>query len=970
LDEPNLRLPLVQAAGIARHRVGARELNRFVHDLLGDFMPTDAHILVCQLPWDTIYTTNYDTTLERACSVHARIARFNLKPICSGTEDMSSMVEDDVPYYKLQGCIERSNTVPGQLAIASEDTAATKAHTLPLLRRLKFDLTSRCLLFVGFQLIDGSLGDIVKACLAQLESTSLPLSYAIVDGFSGIEAAYWRDRYNITLVSSATRDFMLALKDEFDSRPASTAPDAARKLVPNSTSSFSRVGSSYYEIRDSDCTGASDAARFFRGGDPTWPNTRDGVAPYRDTMWEALESILDTISQSDRTAYSYLVTGAAGNGKTTMARQLLWLLSRDFRADVRCLEHIAGTPLDVRPLGQLVNPAKPQRIVILVRNAADYGHQCSQFAHDARSSKLPITIIFEERKNQWTTGVGSSRRPQIHREFELGRLSQIEIDSILDALSTHGALGKIYGLSREQQVQHFSVLADKELLVALRELTTGGSFDDIVRDEFNKIPSQAARSAYVFASAVGQVGLAIRYGTILRLLKLNYADAKTEVFAPTEGVLISHDESGSSRHNSGYQLRARHPTIASIIFDAAAPEDEGKYQILNDIISELDPGYMEDRRLLEQMAFKRQLLSTIASPDRRRAIFDRLAAIMPDNPAVLQHRSILERDLRNAEKAIHYAQEAVKKEPHSPAMINTLGMAYERAARDASSEEQRIAYDRQAEKLFSDGVRRDPSNAYGWIGKSALMKGRIASEKDATKRAELRSALITMLDDAMDHTDDAPMIAGELAEQKKHLGESSEAIVTLRKALSQKRSDSRLRDQLVRILVANNQLSDALLLANEGVNLDPTAWRLLRHVAEIREKLGDDCDAVAASYRAAIRYRQSDISMRVSLGAFLFMSGRYDAATTVFDEISGVAGGRSRDSKQSWRDPEGRERIFNGIVQKLDGPVGQLLSVPDNFRVRFFRHDATQNYRATDRVRFKVTFSMRGALANVIGRAG
>jgi len=44
-------------------------------------------------------------------------------------------------------------------------------------------------------------------------------------------------------------------------------------------------------------------------------------------------------------------------------------------------------------------------------------------------------------------------------------------------------------------------------------------------------------------------------------------------------------------------MRARHPIIASIIFAAAAEDDQSKFDAINSIMSELDPGFPEDMRL-------------------------------------------------------------------------------------------------------------------------------------------------------------------------------------------------------------------------------------------------------------------------------------------------------------------------------------------------------------------------------------
>lgn len=972
LDSPGLAMTLEEATEIARHRLGSKEVDAFLYEAISHYPPGPAHRLVCQLPWDVIYTTNVDVLLEEASGIRAIGPVGTIRPIWSLQEDVSALEEADVPYYKLHGSADHANTASGQLILTREDEEYYALHRKPLLQRLRRELSSRCFVFLGYSLNDAKLRKILQDCKDELGVTSFPLSYVVVEEAHSVAESFWRERFNVQVVRSGTIDFLLALKDAWDAQGCQIASLEARRdkryLTLGEFTSFAKVGGSYYEVRKANCAGKSDPKRFFRGGEPTWPDVRDEVPPLRDLVWTVLDAVLEDVDAAGQQTSSYLVTGAAGSGKTTAARQLLWLLAKDFADHVRCLEHIPSTPLDVRPLGQLIDPRSPKRLVILVRNAADYGPHAAQFLHDIRAQRLPVTVIFEERRNQWSAAMGSGKRATVSREFELEQLSVDEIEAILNALDTHGSLGKLVGVPFEQQVEHFAILAHKELLVALRELTSEGTFDDIVRDEFRRIPSDVARKAYVYTSAVGQVGLAIRYETILRLLKIRYDEARRAIFVPTEGVLISHSDAGHSRHNVGYQLRARHPTIASVIFDTAAPSDDEKFAVFNELLSELDPGYPEDWKLLQQMVFRRELLSTIASPERRRAIFDRLAAILPNNASVLQHRSILERELNDAARAIQYAKDALRVEPHNPTMLNTLGLAYERAARAATSDVQRRSYLAHAARLFDDGVRRDPTNAYGWIGKAALIKADIEAEKDAARRAMLRTSAIAMLEEALELTDDAPLIAGELAEQRSRIGESDQAIDLLTNALKVKPADSRLRDQLVRVLRARKQLHEALRAASTGVNLDPTAWRLHYHIAAIRRSLDDNVDAVVASYRAALRYRQSDVRLRVELGAYLFMTGRYDESKQVFRELQSASGDRAkRDVTEAWRDDRGHERIFTGKVASLSGSVGNVLAVPENFEAMFWRTGAAvSNLRPGDRVRFRVTFSIRGPLARIV----
>ena len=203
--------------------------------------------------------------------------------------------------------------------------------------------------------------------------------------------------------------------------------------------------------------------------------------------------MFDELAKPMAKASAYLVTGHAGTGKTTLLRSLAYTLAHEF--DVMVLIHIGGTPLRAKDLLSFIKEKPDKRIVLLVHDAAEYPRELRQLYIDAIQHKLPLTILLEDRTNQWNM-VASSIRSDFNPDvFELGSLSQEEIIRILDALEKHNALGRLASADRGQQIAHFANVADKDLLVALRELTTGTRFDCIIQDEYNKVPGSLARKA-------------------------------------------------------------------------------------------------------------------------------------------------------------------------------------------------------------------------------------------------------------------------------------------------------------------------------------------------------------------------------------------------------------------------------------------------------------------------------------------
>ncbi len=195
----------------------------------------------------------------------------------------------------------------------------------------------------------------------------------------------------------------------------------------------------------------------------------------------------------------------------------------------------------------------------------------------------------------------------------------------------------------------------------------------------------------------------------------------------------------------------------------AAPDDDAKLSILNNLLTQLDTGFIDDYRLLREITRGRELISTIASAEKRRAIYDLLAVLMPDDPYVLRHRSILERELGAANKAVDFARAAVRLDKNNAASLNTLGLALELEARTTEDPLRRQALVSEASKLFEDGIRRDPADPFGYLGKVYVERQAIEREPDRNTKALMQADVLSLLEDAYEATGESGVIASQLA---------------------------------------------------------------------------------------------------------------------------------------------------------------------------------------------------------------
>ncbi len=729
--------------------------------------------------------------------------------------------------------------------------------------------------------------------------------------------------------------------------------------------SFQRVAESFYRIVAADCSGTNNAISFFSGEEPNWATIRDEVAPYRDAFEPLLEALFDDLAYPHHNPSLYLITGAAGTGKTTLVRSIAFYIAREFGAPV--LYHIPGTPLDIAAITPMVTEKNPERIVLVVNHAAEVIPALERFMQDAKQRSVPVSVVLEERRNQWNFATSFLRsRLTPTAEFELGALSGNEIKSILHSLAKHRALGKLTGSDFQYQVEHFTALSQKELLVALRELTMGNSFDNIVKDEYQRIPSPVAQEAYVYVAAIGQFDFAVRYETLVHILDVRYDQLRNMIFTPTTGVLISSEATGYSRHNEGFRLRARHPIIASIVFAMVAPDDNAKFEIINRLLTQLDTGYAEDYRLLSQISRRRDIIGIFASADVRRALYERLETLLPDDPYVLQHRSIIERDLGNPTLALQYARDAVRMEPQNAAFLSTLGFALEFSARSTSDPFRVSSMLAEASRLFNDAVQRNVRDPYGYVGQVNVLRQKVDREPDNSVKAVLRAQMLSLLEEAYEVTDGHEIIANVLAEQRQQVGETKDAINILQTALTKNPTDTRLRDLWVRYEMKAGNYEKALQIAQDGVKFDPTSWRLQQHIARLLKLRNAPVDAIKGHYVAAIRHHRGDINLLVEFGAFLFIHGIRDEAASIFSTAQQlpIESKERQKIREYWKAENGKDKRFTGKLKRVRSIGGSVIAVPENFEAFFPRNSIeTLRLREGDSLTFIVGFNAYGAIA-------
>ena len=324
--------------------------------------------------------------------------------------------------------------------------------------------------------------------------------------------------------------------------------------------------------------------------------------------------------------------------------------------------------------------------------------------------------------------------------------------------------------------------------------------------------------------------------------------------------------------------------------------------------------------------------------------------------------------LDNPKLAIEFARKALRLDPNNLALQNTLGLALEFAARSGGDPLLRQALLSEATRIFDEGIRRNPTDPYGYIGKVFIIRQLINREHESLRKTLLKADALSLLQVAYEATGESPIIVNQLAIQRNQLGTPEEAIDVLRVALERDPTNTRLRDLWIQLEIERMHLAEALKLALEGVKYDPTSWRIQRHIARLKQRSGESIDAVKGHYEAAIRHHRGDAALLVELGAYLFMNHQYSVANSIFSQSRDLPLSTFEKQKirEWWLDADGNLIVFSGKVKSIRRLVAYAFVIPNNFEAFFWRSAKLFDLHEGDPIKFNIGFNAFGPIAQIL----
>jgi tetratricopeptide (TPR) repeat protein len=948
---------LGKVAQLAEIRVGRGRTVRAISQLFQGYEPNEDIRWLFSLTWKAIYTTNYDSYIERCYELSSDNIQ-NPVVMTTNSEVRNWLPSHEVPVIHLHGSLGDVSRQE-QILLTQKDYATYRSQREMLFNLFKTEYADTPILYVGYSNEDPYWIEVTTELRAQFAPSVPPRSYRLApntpeldreilehDGIetldgtvSDLRAMVW-SRFGDLRVQPAD---MSALKAQI--------PSQLHSLFETHAAPLARLLVSWEYVNQADFSATPNTASFHSGNRANWGVVGSGINFERDIEKVVLDDIRDFYTSSSTGVRVATVLGSAGYGVTTLLLAVSAWYVRDNASTVLLLKP-GATILD----GDIEFAAKhlPGPVVFVVDNAADHFGEISAARQTLRATSNPGYFLLGERLNEWRHG---SRTGLNSVEFQVDPLSDREIDLLIDSLERTSGLGRLADLTPALRVSAIKKRNQQELLVTMREVTEGKSFDAIIEDEFRSIQDEKAAEIYALVCAFSRVRALARDMLVVDALGMDHGTAYKLLADYLEGTTIWE----TVDYTRGVEaLRARHQIIADIVWDRCLDRVR-RERLLISAVQALNLTYGVDAKAFEQFTRDDYAVDSLQTFDAKTRFFEEAARKSPGNAYVKQHYARMLRREKRFELALGQIDSAISALPRQRILHHTRGLILRDLAVEATSLEMGRRWLVQSEAAFETAISMNTRDDYAYQSLGELYLDWAQRISDASESVDY---LAKAQETVVRGLTNASVLEGlYLVESKiqEALGNTPARITALRAALEASPSSAIVRFMLGRTLRSEGEIEESIRILHDGVEFHPDDPRLAMAYALALLEEGRDYAQPIAAMKLASLVGTRDPKFVATYGGLLMLA-REDAAA---DDVWRVASQRSFspvDQKRILFKPtrEGRPVVLDGVVSRSTSNYA-FLSV-QGFGEVFCAgaRMGSKLLRSGQKVRFEIGFNVLG----------
>jgi tetratricopeptide (TPR) repeat protein len=903
-----------------------RTVQRFISELFSRFEPGEFHKKIASFRWVALVTTNYDQILEKAYAANSARMQTPI-PILRNIDrvDQELREKDKVALLKLHGCVTMVDDDQIPMILTIDQYITHKTGRNKLFNRFTELAGEYTVVFVGYQLEDPN----IRAILMELDVTGMsrPTHYVVTPNVSALDQMVWA-RKKIVALDGTFEQFI----DKIDA----SIPSALRSVHTRSNShpiavrfsTHATPSQSLVSFLENDAlyihagmpVERADPKAFYRGASYGWS------AHFAD--FDAKRNITDTVltdvvladeSKRPRKTDVYLLKGYAGSGKTVALKRIALEAGTTFSKPTIFLR--ADARFGIEPIAELCG-LLGERLFLFIDGAARRSGDLDFLIRDARGRKLALTFILAERSNEWNIEC-QSLETFIDDVFEMRGLASNEVDFMLQKLREADALGVLKGKTDQEQQQAFNDYADRQLLVALYEITSGAPFSDIVYNEYRNIVGDQAKRIYLVVCALNRLGVPVRAGLVKRVTGISLSDFKTSFFAPLESIVLT--EPYTPAADTAY--RARHPSIAQIVFQRALPNELERFDLYMALLKAIDIGYMPDRTAYRELIRSRNLMDLFSDPKLVDAIFQAAEDSSSNDGYLFQQRAIFEMKRANGNlvRAQDFLATARRLLPHDRSITHSLSeLEIARANLSRSELERRLHLD-QARKYAQalTGANASSGHGYSTLVKLELERLRAMLGKPSSTDEEViasTKAVEQYLHEGLQQFRNDPHLLTSEAEFSSLLSDMDRADKALKKAYETNPGSPFVASALSRLQQKQNDPGGARATLGKALKLLPGDRRLNVAMGYLMQRhFPGELLEIESCWRKSFTPGDTNFTSQFWFARSLYLNGKFDEAFEVFKVLKTARASREVKLEiAGWIREDGKPKLYKGLIYAVE----------------------------------------------------
>jgi tetratricopeptide (TPR) repeat protein len=292
-------------------------------------------------------------------------------------------------------------------------------------------------------------------------------------------------------------------------------------------------------------------------------------------------------------------------------------------------------------------------------------------------------------------------------------------------------------MSGAQRIAEFEMRASKQILVAMREATSGRLFDDIIRDEFERLDPVESKILYLCVALSTDAGFRLSLEDLVGCSEVAPGNALEILDVNLRDIVLR--TGGDDR-----LLLLRHRKIAEFMVDSGAPRAmllQAYVRVLGVLAGKLQgaPRRSAVFKLYIQLINHYTISGRFSDdPEQAREVYDSLTTRLREDAQFWLQYGSLELQVDNLDIAENYLNQADSLDPDNRYVRNALGLlAYRRAVLASSrteSEPYRATARQRLQELMSEEYRQDHHSYHIVLTQELKWVLRWVREKDEQAR--------------------------------------------------------------------------------------------------------------------------------------------------------------------------------------------------------------------------------------------